>query len=125
MSIVIRALIGLAGALALVVACAFWFDPATPAARLGLAARDALGFATLRADLGGFFAGAGALSLVAAVRNSARLLTAPLVLIALALSARLATVALSGLAPNMLQLIVIEAVLLVLLAAGRRVLPQN
>jgi hypothetical protein len=125
MNIVIRALVGIAGVLALVVALAFWFNPAAPAARLGIAAQEALGFATLRADMGGFFAGAGALSLAAAIRNNARLLTAPLILIALALTGRALTVVLSGYAPSMLQPMLIEAALLALLVAGRRTFAQG
>lgn len=124
MGLVVRVVVGVLGVLALLVALAFWFNPEMTAARLGIAAQDALGFATLRADLGGFFAGAGALSLAAAIRNSARLLTAPLLLVGLALTARIATAALSGFEPNMAQPMVIEAVLLTVLVLGRRTLAQ-
>ncbi|MFT3728418.1 MAG: hypothetical protein QM759_11395 [Terricaulis sp.] len=122
MKLVVRGLVGLLGALALVMAVAFWINPGLPAARLGVSALSVLGFATLRADMGGFFAMAGVLSLAGAVRDNARLLTAPLLLVALALAARIATAALSGYTPEMAQPMVVEAVLVAVLALGRRTL---
>jgi len=122
MKLVVRGLVGVLGALALAMAAAFWLNPGLPAARLGVSALDALGFATLRADMGGFFAMAGVLSLAAAVRDNARLLTAPLLLVTLALAARVGTAALSGYTPEMAQPMVVEAVLAAVLALGRRTL---
>lgn len=122
MKLVVRGVVGLVGVLALLMAAMFWLNPGLPAARLGVAALDALGFATLRADMGGFFAMAGILSLSAALRDSARLLTAPLLLVTLALAARIGTAALEGYTPAMAQPMAIEAVLAVILALGRRTL---
>lgn len=122
MKLVVRGLVGVLGALALAMAAAFWLNPGLPAARLGVSALDALGFATLRADMGGFFAMAGVLSLAAAVRDNARLLTASLLLVTLALAARVGTAALSGYTPEMAQPMVVEAVLAAVLALGRRTL---
>jgi hypothetical protein len=122
MKLVVRGVVGLVGVLALLMAAMFWLNPGLPAARLGIAALDALGFATLRADMGGFFAMAGILSLLAALRDSARLLTAPLLLVTLALAARIGTAALEGYTPAMAQPMAIEAVLAVILALGRRTL---
>lgn len=120
----LRVLIGLVGVLALLIALRLWIDPAAPAAQLGLTGNGLLGQATLRADVAGFFGAAGLLSLLAAWLGQARLLTAPLLLITLALTGRLITVVVSGYAPEMLQPMVIEAVLLVILLAGRRVLSR-
>ncbi|HVV34517.1 MAG TPA: hypothetical protein VHC73_14910 [Vitreimonas sp.] len=122
MKLVVRGVVGLVGVLALLMAAMFWLNPGLPAARLGVAALDALGFATLRADMGGFFAMAGILSLSAALRDSARLLTAPLLLVTLALAARIGTAALEGYTPAMAQPMAIEAVLVAVLALGRRTL---
>jgi hypothetical protein len=122
MKLVVRGVVGLVGVLALLMAAMFWLNPGLPAARLGVAALDALGFATLRADMGGFFAMAGILSLSAALRDSARLLTAPLLLVTLALAARIGTAALEGYTPAMAQPMAIEAVLAAVLALGRRTL---
>ena len=117
---VLRILVGGVGALALVLALGIWIDPARTTANLGLMGRGALGLASLRADVGGFFAVAGLLSLAGAVRDDARLLTAPVLLAGLAILGRLITVAQAGLTPDQVMPIVVEAVLVVLLVAGRR-----
>ncbi|MBI1361575.1 MAG: hypothetical protein GC155_14960 [Alphaproteobacteria bacterium] len=120
----VRGLVGVAGVLAIIVALAFWANPAAPAERLGLTGEGGLGLATLRADLGGFFGGAGALALYAAIRDRARLLTAPLLLICLALAGRIVTVVVNGFEQSMIQPAAIEVVLLVVLAAGRTLLSR-
>ena len=117
-----RLLVGALGVLALIGALRIWIDPAIPAATLGLSPIGGLGLATLRADVGGFFAGMGAFALAAAIRNDRRLVTAPLVLVSLALTGRLITAGIEGLAPEMVLPITVEAVLAVLLALGRRTL---
>lgn len=121
----LRVLVGLVGVLALLIALRLWIDPTAPAAQLGLTGNGLLGQATLRADVAGFFGAAGLLSLLAAWLGQARLLTAPLLLITLALTGRLITVVISGYAPEMLQPMVIEAVLLAILLAGRRALARD
>lgn len=122
MKLAARILVGVLGAMSLLIGAAFWADPAKPAANLGILAQDTLGLASLRADNGGLFAGIGILALAAAIRDNGRLLTAPTLFIALALSGRFLTVALSGYAPNMGQPIVVEVVTLMILALGRRTL---
>lgn len=77
MTLVLRGLLGIAGLLALVVALGFWINPDTLAGKFGIAAQGALGYSTLRADLGALFGGVGLLTIASAVRNSARLLSAP------------------------------------------------
>lgn len=124
MKMIVRGLVGICGLLALLVAAAVWLNPETAAARLGLSAIDGLGVASLRADLGGFFAAAGALSLAGAFADRARLLTAPLILVAVALCGR-ALSALSGFEANMAPPMIVETVLLAVLALGRRVLGAN
>jgi len=125
MVLVLRALLGVAGLLGLVIALGFWFRTDTLAAEFGIAALDALGYSSLRADLGALFGAVGVLSLAAAVRNSARLLTAPLLLIGIGFAGRLLTIALSGYEATMLQPMVIEVVLITLFAAGRNLLPKQ
>lgn len=125
MILVLRALLGIAGLLGLVIALGFWFRPDTLAAEFGIAARDALGYSTLRADLGALFGAVGVLSLAAAVRNSARLLTAPLLLIGIGFAGRVLTIALSGYEATMLQPMAVEVVLITLFAAGRILLPKQ
>ena len=117
-----RVLIGAIGVLALIGALRIWADPAIPAATLGLSPIGGLGLATLRADVGGFFGGMGAFALAAAIRNDRRLVTVPLALVSLALTGRLITAGMEGLAPNMVMPMAVEATLAVLLAIGRRTL---
>ena len=116
---VLRGVIGLIGVLGLLLALQLWLNPAAPAAKLGLAATGPLGLASIRADLGGFFAGSSILALIAVIRSEAKYLTAPVLFIGLALTGRVLTVAMSGLTPDMVQPMVVEAVLLVVLALGR------
>lgn len=116
---VLRVLVGVIGVLALLLAIRIWLGPAEPAAKLGLQAVGGLGLSTLRADVGGFFAAGGLFALMGAIRSDARLLTPPLVLLALALAGRVLTVGLNGYAPEMLQPMVVEAVLVTVLFLAR------
>jgi len=121
---VLRAAIGLAGVLGILVAVRLWLAPGEVAGQLGLSPTGPLGLATLRADMGGFFAAGGVLALIAAVRGRGDLLVAPLLLIGLALAGRVFTVVASGYSSDMVPPIAIEAVLVMLLAAGWRVLDR-
>jgi hypothetical protein len=105
--------------LGLLLALQLWLNPALPAAKLGLSATGPLGLASIRADLGGFFAGSSILALIAVIRSEAKYLTAPVLFIGLALMGRVLTVAMSGLTADMVQPMVVEAVLVVVLALGR------
>ena len=62
-------------------------------------------------------------AIAAAVRNNARLLTAPLLLIGIGLAGRLLTIALSGYDASMLQPMAAEVVLIAIFATGRKLLP--
>ncbi len=118
-------MVGIAGVLAVLVALGFWFNPDRLAAEFGIAVRGALGYSTLRSDFGALFGGVGAFAIAAAVRNSARLLSAPLLLIGIGLCGRVLSIALSGYEASMLQPLVTEIVLIALFALGRRILPQQ
>lgn len=123
MGVLVRVLVGVAGVLAVLVALGFWINPDTLAAEFGIQPQGPLGFSTLRADFGALFAGTGVFAIAAAVRNSARLLTAPLLLIGIGFAGRLLTIALSGYDATMLKPMITEIVLVLLFAAGRRLLP--
>lgn len=125
MNLVVRALVGVAGVLALLVALGFWFRPDQLAGEFGVGVQGALGYSTLRADFGALFGATGILALVAAVKNSARLLTAPLLVIGIGLCGRVLSIALSGYEASMLQPMIVEAVLITLFAMGRKTLAQN
>ncbi len=125
MGLIIRLLVGVAGLLAVVIAIGFWINPDMLAVQFGVAPQGPLGFSTLRADFGALFAGTGVLAIAAAVRNNARLLTAPLLLIGVGFAGRVLTIALSGYDASMLQPMAVEVVLITLFAAGRRMLPAS
>jgi hypothetical protein len=116
----LRLLIGAVGVLAIFLAARIWINPAAVAAQLGVAGQGPLGVATLRADFAGFFAAAGAFAIAAAIRDERRLLTAPLLLIGLALTGRCVSVLHDGLTQPMVSRMAIEAVLVVVLGLGRR-----
>ena len=119
---IIRGLVGLAGVLGLLVAVQLLLHPGVVGLKLGLAPVTVVGMATLRADVAGFFAVTGALSLAAAWRNDRALILAPLLLIGSALAGRCLNLAVQGVRPELIQPMVIEATLLVLLAFARRTL---
>lgn len=125
MGLIVRLLVGVAGLLAVVIALGFWINPDMLAVQFGIAPQGPLGFSTLRADFGALFAGIGVLAIAAAVRNNARLMTAPLLLIGFGFAGRLLTIALSGYDASMLQPMTVEVVLIAIFAAGRRVLPAH
>jgi hypothetical protein len=89
-------MIGLLGILFIALGVGFLLDPAQAASRLGVGPLGPLGLSTLRGDFFAFFGAGGLLSAIAAIRKDARLLTAPLLLIAMALAGRLVTVVASG-----------------------------
>lgn len=120
-----RVVLALAGAFFLLIAIRFWMTPETVAAQFALTPVGGLGLATLRADMGGFFAASALFALAAAILDRASLLIAPLLMVALALGGRVLTIAVSGYAPDMLEPMVVEAVLVVLFALGRGVLSRR
>lgn len=124
MQLALRIIVGIAGVLGLLVAARLWMAPNEMAAQLGLAPSGPLGLASIRADMGGFFAAGGAFALAAAIKGRGALLLPPVVLIALALVGRLITIVSNGFTPDMGPPLAIEAVLLVLFAAGWRLLPR-
>lgn len=119
MQMIARILVGVAGLLGVLVALRLWMAPEDVAAQLGIQAAGPLGVASIRADIAGFFAAGGAFSVLAAIRNRAVLLTAPIVLIGLALTGRLITLALNGVSNDMIPPLAVEAVMLAILAFGR------
>ena len=89
MQLIVRIVVGVVGLLSILLAARFFQNPAAPAALLGVAPVGELGTATLRGDFGSFFGVCGILALAAAIRNSAALMTAPLLAIAIALTGRI------------------------------------
>jgi len=119
---IIRGLVGIAGLLGLLVATRLLLAPEVTGLKLGLTPVGSLGLATIRADVAGFFAVTGGLSLFAAWKNDRALILAPPLLIGAALAGRCLNLAVQGVSPEQVPPMVIEAVLLVLLAFARRTL---
>lgn len=94
--LIARVFLGLAGMLATGLWAIAWFDLPRLGARLGPLAPTPLAEATLRADLGGFFAAWGIGALGAAWRADRTLALLPMLLLALAFAGRLYTLFLTG-----------------------------
>ena len=120
----VRGLVGAVGLLGLFLALAFWIHPEQAAAKFGLQTLGSLGLASVRADIGALFGAVGILSLLGAVRNRGDLLLAPMIIIALALAARIFSLVMTGLSQDLIPPMVVEVVLLTILVLGRRVLPR-
>ena len=115
----IRVAVGLTGLILFIIAIGAWINPAGTAAKLGVAGTGALGLATLRADLGAFFAVSGGLALFAAMRRAPVYLTTPLLLIALALAGRFLALACTPFQSTMVPPMVAEAIMVAVFATGR------
>lgn len=118
MQLIVRIVVGVAGLLSILLAARFFQNPAAPAALLGVAPVGELGTATLRGDFGGFFGVCGIFALAAAIRNSATLVTAPLLAIGIALTGRIVSYALVGGGSAVVQPMLVELTLLVVFGMG-------
>ena len=116
---VVRAAVLAIGSLLLLGGVAALAAPSRVAGGLGLAAASTLGAASLRADLFGFFATAGILAIAAAIRRAPTLLTAPLLLIGLALCGRFAALCVVPFSTPLLPPMLAEALMVLVFAAGR------
>jgi len=119
-----RVFLTLAGLLALVLWAIVWFDQARFSAQLGPPAPTPLAAATLRADVGGFFAVWTIGALAAAWRDDRRYVLLPMLLLGLAFAGRLYTYALTAdaaIVPPM----AIEGVLFVAMAVSRTALGRG
>ncbi len=118
-NVFIRGAVALTGLLLVGIGVGAWIDPARTGGSLGLSGAPGLGMATLRADLGAFFVGGGGLAIAAAARRDAGLLTAPVLLIGLALTGRFLALAVTPFDRAMVPPMVAEAVMVGVFAAGR------
>ena len=107
--LVARGFLAMAGLLAIGLWALVWFDQPRFAAQLGPTATTPLAAATLRADIGGFFATWAIGSLLAAWRDDKQIALLPMLLLALAFAGRAYSYALTGDAA-IIQPMAIEAV---------------
>lgn len=96
MIIITRMLVGLIGLLFAFLAAGFLLNTQVQANNVGITALSVQGFATVRADIGGFFAFCGGLCLYAAATKSTRVLWPVILLIALAFAGRALSLLLNG-----------------------------
>ena len=124
MKIVVRVLIGIAGALGLVAALMFWLEPERAAQGVGLALANPTGTATIRADIAGFFAASGVFALIGSIQGRAEPVFGTLMLMSFAFLGRLLNVAMSGWNPMFLPPMLIEIVVIALFAFAYRTLSR-
>jgi hypothetical protein len=117
--LVARGFLAIVGVLAIGLWALVWFDQPRFAAQLGPSATSPLAAATLRADIGGFFAAWAIGALLAAWRDDKQLALLPMLMLALAFAGRLYSYALTS-DPAIIEPMAIEAVLVVLISVARR-----
>jgi len=122
MQVIIRIIIGVLGLQFIMLGLWFWVAPEVAAVPFGLSATSTLGIANLRADMGSLFIAMGGFSALAAWRQAPAFLFAPMVILGLAIFARIITLVTEGVGFIMLPPLVIEIVLLGLMVAAQRVL---
>lgn len=116
--LVARGFLAMAGLLAIGLWALVWFDQPRFAAQLGPTATTPLAAATLRADIGGFFATWAIGALLAAWRDDKQIALLPMLLLALAFAGRAYSYALTGDAA-IIPPMAIEAVLVMLIGLAR------
>ncbi len=119
-----RLIVGFQGVVSVLVALAIWFALDRTVAQLGISPLDITGRATVRADMGGFFAAIGVTALVAAWRQSPQWANAVLGLMAAALAGRSVTVVMDGIGPFTWPPMIIEAISILILSWARSVWMQ-
>ena len=117
-----RALIVLVGLFNLAIGLGFLVDPVRLGAAFFLSPNGIQGLATMRADFTAFFVTGGIFALLGAARGRPEPLAVPLILLAIALSARFVSLAADGTSPTAFQPMAAEAVMIAILFAGRRTL---
>lgn len=107
-----RGLAILVGAFMLFMGLSFWFALDSAVAGFAIAPDNVLGRASIRADVGGFFAGTGLLALLGAWKRNVHYLEGATLFVGLALAARAVSMLLDGPAPGGIPPMVIEAVMI-------------
>lgn len=96
MILVSRVLVALAGLLFVVIGVGMWFNTGEAAGNFGLTELAPMGYATVRADIGGFFLVAGLLSIVGVLTLNSNLLWPVQLLMLAALLGRVVTLGFGG-----------------------------
>jgi len=122
---IMRAVLGIQGALALFVAANAYLKPEMLSQQLGLTMNGELGLSTFRGDIGSLFAGAGLFMLAAAIRGNRLYLAPPLLMTSIALAARTATAFQVGFLPEFVQPMTVEGVTVLVLLLGYATLGRD
>lgn len=120
MIMVTRILVGLLGALFLVLAFGLWFNTVAEAAKLGLSGLSIAGHATVRADIAGFFLTGGGIAVYGAIKRNAALLWPVLLLLVSAIAGRFLTLVLNGGDGSSYPPMIVEAVGILLILYCQR-----
>jgi hypothetical protein len=119
MIIISRILVGAVGLLFAFMAAGFLLNTQTEANNVGITALSIQGYATVRADIGGFFAFCGGLCLYGAATKSTRVLWPVILLVALAFAGRALSLLLSGPGEMFYVPMVAEAIIVAILYWAR------
>ncbi|MEQ1497616.1 MAG: hypothetical protein ABL914_03065 [Novosphingobium sp.] len=125
MRMAITALIFLAGMFNLFLGVSFLYDPGGMGLQFGVSPNGPLGMAVLRADFVAFFLVVGFCMLRGAWRRNGDLLLVPAALFAVAFTGRAISALASGTQPGFFEPMVAEALQVILLMIGWRVIPHH
>ncbi len=125
MRIAVTALIFLAGMFNLFLALSFLLDPAGMGRQFGVSANGPLGLAVLRGDFVAYFLVIGFCMLRGAWRRNGDLLLMPAALLGVTFVGRAISATVSGTEPGFFVPMAFEAVQVILLAIGWRVVPHH
>lgn len=112
-----RVAVAAIGALSLISVYQHWFALETLVETRGILARDAIGAANIRADIGGIFLAIALFAFVAAWRRSSEWLLATILLPATALLGRFVSAGIDGLPPGAAAPIAVEVVVIGILGS--------
>jgi hypothetical protein len=125
MRIAITALIFLAGLFNLLLGISFLLDPAGMGAQFGVSPNGPLGYAVLRADFTAFFGLIGFCMLRGAWKRNGDMLLVPAALFAIAFVGRGLSAVISGTETGFFMPMAVEALQVVLLVIGWKVVPHH
>ncbi len=115
MMTVSRIMVAIIGLLSITALGQHWFDVGSLETARGIKALGAIGAANIRADIGGLFLAIGVFAIIAAWKRSPTWLLATWLLPALALLGRFVSLAIDGAGPQVIEPMVVEAIILTIL----------
>lgn len=115
MMTVSRIMVAIIGLLSITALGQHWFDVESLETARGIKALGAIGAANIRADIGGLFLAIGVFAIIAAWKRSPTWLLATWLLPALALLGRFVSLAIDGAGPQVIEPMVVEAIILTIL----------